>query len=300
MPYYFIGVIVALACALLHAGANILDSYFSNKIFNRLATLIFISNIIGFIFLPFILFFNHPHYLALPILGIIFIIATIEILYQYPYYWSLRHTDTSIVTSLFSLGKILTPLLAFLIVGEHLSWYQYAGFFLIILSSSLLTFDLKKLRFNRAFLLMLLVSIILSVQAVLYKYVFDAGAGYGSVLLWVYLFGFVISSGSMFIPQNFNDFRTSSRKVKEYGFMFTITQLLSWGGEVAGTYALFLLPVSIYKGITSTQSIFVLVIALVFARKAPHLFREYLGKEGILKKVALFLMMIVGTVFVVS
>src|SRR5206468_147478 len=102
-------------------------------------------------------------------------IALIEVVYQFPYYWSFRKTDTSIVTSLFSFGKILVPFLAFFVVKERLSVHQYIAYFGITVCATLLAFDPKKFRLNRAAWLMLGVSAILSVQTVLYKYAFDQG-----------------------------------------------------------------------------------------------------------------------------
>lgn len=169
MSTYIIGIVLSIIVILFHSCSNIFDNYLSTKIFPRLSNLIFFSGLINLLFLPFCLLFGVPQLLSIQSFGIIFLISFINVFYQYPYYWALKKTDTSIVISLFSLAKIFTPLFAFFFLGEHLKNVQYIGFFLIILSSILLTFDLKKLKFNASVFLMFLVSIALTIQVILYK-----------------------------------------------------------------------------------------------------------------------------------
>ncbi len=297
---YIFGILAAFLATITHAWGNILDNYFSSKIFNRLTNLIFFSTLVNLIFLPIVLIVDFPKPLSLGLLAIAFLIALMDILYSYPYYWSLRRMDTSVITSLFSLGKIFAPVLAFFIVREHLAPIQYIGFFLIILSSIFLTLDFKKLRFDRAFLFMFIVSIILTLQSVLYKYMFDQGTSWGTAVVWTTLLSIAVALVPALFPKNIADMRASVQKIKGIGWLFFLNQFLSWGGEAANTLALFLIPVSIVKGITSTQPIFVLIFALLFAKNAKHVFREYTGSDGLWKKIILFILTIIGTLLVIG
>ncbi|MDB5204165.1 MAG: Conserved hypothetical rane protein family [Candidatus Taylorbacteria bacterium] len=297
MSLYFIGIAAALLGAIAHGWTNIVDNYFSDKIFKRLANLIFFSAFVNLIFLPVVLVTDFPKSIPVHLWGALIIISLIEVFYSYPYYWSLQRMDTSIIVSLFSIGKIFSPLLAFFIVGEHLGIIQYIGFFLIIISSVCLTFDPNKFRLNKAFLLMLIVSILLVIQAVLYKYIFDAGVSWGSAMTWTTVLAFFISGLFVFLPKNLRDFKESSLKAKKIGWLFFFNQFLSWGGEAANTLALALIPVSIVKGITSIQSIFVFMFAFLFARKLPFLFKENL-KENTGKKIFLLILIAIGTILI--
>ncbi|HEY4799840.1 MAG TPA: EamA family transporter [Bacteroidia bacterium] len=299
MSFYILGIILAIVTAALHAGSNILDGFFSVKIFDRLANLIFFSCLINLLILPVIFIWDKPQILSLSLFGVIIIVSLINVIYQYPYYWSLQKTDTSVVISLFSLGKIFTPLLAFIIVNEHLEKAQYAGFFVIICASVLLTLDFKNLRFSPVFMLMLFVSIMLTVQEVLFKYLFNNGVSWSTIIFWTAIAEVVISAIFIFFPKNFSDLKNSSRKVKEHGLLFVLNQALNWGGEILGLYALIFIPVSVFEGISDVQPVFVLIFAILFAKKNSEIFNEYIGKEGVVKKILIFVMMILGALLII-
>lgn len=293
-----IGILSAFAEPVLHAWANILDNYFSNKLFERLVPLVFLSTLAGVLFLPVIFFLDPPSFVSLKSGAFLFVISIIEILYLYPYYWSLRHADTSIVAPLFSLGKIFVPLFAFLFIGERLNGLQYVGFFILTLSSVVLVFDVQKMRLNKAFILMLFVSVILAIQSILLKYVYMQGVGWGSSVLWMTLFQLLIAGLCMLSPKNLAGIKSSMRTVMPVAFLFIFMELLSWGGTLGSSYAIYTIPVSVGKGISSTQPIFVLIYALIFSKFRPHLFREYLGKGGVIKKAVLFILTIFGVVLI--
>jgi drug/metabolite transporter (DMT)-like permease len=205
-----------------------------------------------------------------------------------------------VVTSLFSLGDIVAPLLAFLLVREHLHVIQYVGFFIIILSSVLLTIDVKKIKLNRALFLMLFVSIILTLQTVLWKYLFEQGTGWGTAIIWKTLAEFLIAGLFIFIPKNYKDLKDSYKKAKAIGWIFILDQLLGWGGEVVGLYGVLILPVTVTKGIGSIQPLFVLLLTFIFARKIPRVFRESATRGAVWKKALLFIVMSIGIVLTVK
>lgn len=298
MNPYFVGILSAFVDPIFHAWANILDNYFSNKLFERLTPLVFFSACVGLLILPIIWFFSPPSLISFRLGAILFLISVIEVFYLYPYFWSLRHADTSVVASLFSLGEIVVPLLAFLLVGERLTALQYAGFFVLIFASVFVTLDIRKMRLNRAFVLMLLVSTILALQSVLLKYVYTQGVGWGSSIVWMTVFQFIVAGACVLFQRSQADFKGSLEKFKSAWLLLIGVEFLSWGGNLAGSYALYLIPASVMKGITSTQPVFVLIYALLFVRVWPNLFREYLGKKDIAKKAISFAVMIAGVLLI--
>jgi hypothetical protein len=80
--------------------------------------------------------------------------------------------------------------------------------------------------------------------------------------------------------------------------LLLLAQFLTWAGEAAGAYAIYLIPVSVVKGITGTQPLFVLVYALLLGRILPSLFKEDRAPTAILRKAVFLVLMIAGTVFV--
>src|SRR5262249_28511974 len=136
------------------------------------------------LFLPLSMLVEMPHGLMRNSLHLLLLVAGINVFYQFPYYWSLQTSDTSVVSSLFSLGQLFTPLLAFVALKEKLSLGQYVGFFLIVLSSMLLTFDFRRFRFQRTFFYMLSVSLLLIIQAILFKRLYAGGMSWGTSVFW--------------------------------------------------------------------------------------------------------------------
>ena len=130
---------------------NIIDGHLSNKKFHNPWILLFYSGIMELLFLPFLLLYRLPVIFSFKIMLFFPIIAFLDFLTLIFYYKALREDDTSIVASLFSLGKIFVPILAFFVVGERLSPLQYLAFFIIIFASTLLTAtnDGGKIKFNK-------------------------------------------------------------------------------------------------------------------------------------------------------
>src|SRR5207249_4565371 len=101
-----------------------------------------------------------------------------------------------------SLGRVFTPLLALAFVGEKLTVIQYVGFFTIIGSTVLLMFDTKRLRFDQSLWLMLIVSSGLSLQTVLFKFAFEHGGQWGSVMTWSMISELAIAGGLLLGKRN--------------------------------------------------------------------------------------------------
>ena len=168
-------IFIALLSPLFHGFANILDNYLTNKIFKSVSSLVFLSAFFNFLFLPLIFLIEIPQLPTLEMLPFFILVGLIEVFYLYPYYKALQSEDTSVVSSLFELSKIFIPILAFLFLGEILSIKQYAGIFIIILSSLFLSINRheKLFKFNKAFFLMAGCSLMLSAEAIIYKHIFN-------------------------------------------------------------------------------------------------------------------------------
>ena len=290
------GLIAQLASVFLYAYSNIIDNYFANALFKRFTPVIFVSSAFGVLLIPVIFFFDRPHYIAFPLACLLLVSVLIEIGYQYPYYWSLRHLDTSIVISLFSLGKIIVPFLGFFFLGERLEPLQYLGFFMIILSAVALTLDLKKLKLNVAFFLMFLVSLLLSVSSAIQKYLFEQGMGWGTLLIWSAGIQFFIVSTLMLVRQNRNALSSMIESRRSLLRIFIPVEFANWIAWTAGLYALYLLPLSVTKGLGSLQAIVVLVFAFFLKNRAPNFFKEDIGLKSIGKKALFFILIAFGTI----
>ena len=286
-------VLIAFLTPLLHALSCIVDAHFSNNIFKKVPSLVFYATISNIIIIPFLFLFGTPIIPPLEILAILFIISLIEVCYQIPYYHALRNIDTSIVVALFSLGKITIPVLAYFIVNEKLSLIQYCGFGIILLSTFLLNFDIKKLKINIAFFLMLVVSLLLSLSSVLSKYSLQS-VDFVTVLFWGSLFATSISLSLLFLPQYRTDIISSFPQYKKRIKLFLSNEILNQGGTLAGTIALAHLPVLAVKSIGSSQSIFTLLLGFVLYKIFGNSFKENLTRQEVIKKLISFIAIIIG------
>ena len=286
-------VLIAFLTPLLHALSCIVDAHFSNNIFKKVPSLVFYATISNIIIIPFLFFFGTPIIPPLEILAILFIISLIEVCYQIPYYHALRNIDTSIVVALFSLGKITIPVLAYFIVDEKLTLIQYCGFGIILLSTFLLNFDIKKLKINIAFFLMLVVSLLLSLSSVLSKYSLQS-VDFVTVLFWGSLFATSISLSLLFLPQYRTDIISSFPQYKKRIKLFLSNEILNQGGTLAGTIALAHLPVLAVKSIGSSQSIFTLLLGFVLYKIFGNSFKENLTRQEVIKKLISFTAIIIG------
>ncbi len=298
MPQYLVGLLAAFLAPVLHAPANILDSYFSNWLFTRLSSLIFFSMALNLLFLPFLFFLGLPGLIPRPLWPVLVLLALVDVFWLYPYYWALRRTDTSIAVSLFSIGDLFVPLLAFFIVGEVLTPLQYVGFFAIVFSSVALTHDHRGFRFNPALFSMVAVSLLLALAAVLEKYLFVHGVDFVSTMTWVAVLQF--ASAGIFLA--FTHRRRDAVLPKRAGVAvlgaIVVMQLLTWVGDAADTFAASLIPVSVVVGIVATQPLIALGYALLFEKRHALFFKEHIRMAALRKKVPFFICMIIGTVLV--
>lgn len=289
---------IAFLNPLLHGAANILDNYVSNRLFKNLTVLIFYSALFDLVFLPLIFFIGLPKWIEPALIPLFAIVGLTNILYLYPYYRALQSDDTSTVSSLFSLGKIFVPLLAFLIVGEVISPLQYLGFFIIIFTSALLTLNnARAIKFNPSFFYMLLCSFILSFEIVIYKYIFTkvdwiTGLTYSSIASFLIIMTMgTWKKNRVHIVKEFSTF-------KNVAVLFGAEELLTFGGLAAITNAVSRAPVTVVEAIGSSQPFFVLLYALILGRFFPRAFRERPDKKSIIKKFFLFTIMILGIILI--
>ena len=299
MPRYFHGVVIAFFEPVFHGGCNIIDHFLSAKVFPRLTTLVFFGKAITLLFLPIVWYLSPPAQLSPLLLALVFGIACIEVLYNFPYYYALRVIDTSIVASLFSIGKIFVPILAYVVVGERLLPIQYFGFLLISVAALALTFDRARLRLNGAFFLMGFVSLILAVETIMYKYAFTHGASWGSVIVPMTLFEFCIIAFAYTATGGVRTLHTDLGTVRASWKLFFWNEFFGWLGNMGDSFGVSVLPATVARAIGSTQPIFTLLYASLFKRKHPEVFREQLGTRAVVK-LSWFSVIIVGVVLVVA
>jgi uncharacterized membrane protein len=288
----------ALLEPIFHGFANIIDNYFVHNLFKRMTTLVFFVSFTNLLFLPIIFIFDFPTLITFSQIPLFLVLGATGVGYLYPYYKALQSDDTSIVISLFSFGKIFVPILAFFLVGEVLSLAEYIGFFIIILSATVLTFDgQKKFRPNAAFFWMILCTLIIALEVVVYKYVFTT-MSWGTGFTWATLFSFIFALSFLLFPKTRLDIISNIQTFRKNFKLFAFEELLTFAGSAASTLAISLASVTLVSAISSFQPVFVLFYALLLGRFFPKAFKEKLALKNIIKKLLSFVVMVLGVIVI--
>lgn len=296
MPIPILHLATAFISPASHAWSNTIDNLFSTRLKGNTTFLVCMSKIFQFLLMLPLAFFLHPS-LDVPLYLVLLmgIVAIIEFAYIYPYFWAMAHTDTSIVVALFSFGKITIPVIAWFFLGEKLHAGQYAGFGLIILAGLMLTFNWRRFHLNKAAGFMLLSSFLLSIEAILTKYVMMQGIRWDSVTVFTMVLEGMIAGGILALrPRNtialWQKAGPSTQK------LFILEAFLSMVGNAGGMLALSLMPTSIAKAISSIQHLFVAFYAKVFHPLAPRYFKENSTELHPLLKLLGLLLTVIGTI----
>jgi drug/metabolite transporter (DMT)-like permease len=287
-------ILVAFLEPVLHAWANILDSNLINRVFKNAWSLTVFIAAADLLFLPIIWLLDKPHLISWQLVPYVILIAFIELVYAYPYYKALEDDDTSVAISLFSLGKIFVPVLAFIFVNERLNLSQYFGFLLIVVCSAALTFNPKaNFRFNKSFFYMLLASSMLAVETVTYKHVFN-NVSWGTGFFWTMTISGLLGLASFAWPKLRTGFKSEWPTLKSYYHYVLLVGIIGFFGNIGFSYAISQVSPTISSTVSSTQPIFVLLYAAIFSRYFPLAFKEKTNLKTTVKKIALFVFIGIG------
>lgn len=293
-------ILLAFIAPLLWAISNFIDKFLISKYFKGgSGTLVMFSCFIALpvaililIFKPSVLDVNISTSLLMMLIGFI------SISYLFPYLKALNQADTSTVIPIFQIIPVFNYFLAFLILGEVLSKSQILASLMIIIGAVgiSLKFDGRKTKLRgNIVLLMLLASLIVSLNAVLFKF-FAIDLDYWTVSFWEYLgsliFGIILFIG---VKSYRTDFISSlKRNGKNILGLNTINEIVNVIAVMIFSYALLLAPVALVSVINGFQPLFVFLIGLFLTVFVPHLIKEDLGKKIILQKIAFILLMFIG------
>ena len=276
-----------------HGAANIIDQFLANRHMPEPWTLIFYTSFFNLLFLPVIILIDTPSWPTASQWPVLILLGLTGFAYLFPYYRSLQNADTSVVASLFSLGRIFVPL-AFLLVGEVLTNAQYVGFVCIVIASTLLTFHPRRFRFNAALGYMTFASIIIALEAVAVKYLFNASMSWGTLATFASIFTFLAAMSLFLVPRIRKSIRTSWRSFISATPLFALEETFTFAGSASAIYAISLAPITYVIAVESFQPVAVLLYAMLFKRFLPQSFKEELHARALLVKLPLFAIMILG------
>ncbi|MDR1694461.1 MAG: EamA family transporter [Lactobacillaceae bacterium] len=281
--------------------ANIIEGKLANTTFKKTTTMIFYISLMNFAFLPLLLFLGRPTIPSFEVFCMLAFIGAVETTYLYPYYMAVKKIDVSIVTALFSLGQISIPIMSFFILGEKLLPTQYLGFFIIIITSIILSIDnLKMPKLNKAFYYMTGVSLLLSFYMIVEKNILNIDDNWINVAFYPTLISGLIPSVFLLKKDCRKDIVKAFPLYKKNFKLMTLNELICFGAIVATAYGLSGLSPVVLASIAATVPIFTLVISYILTKAFNVYCIETLTKKIVSKKLACFCFIIAGVALAIG
>lgn len=290
----------ALLFPALFGVVNIIDDNFLRKVYRSSYFGAIISGFFGMF--PLLGVFYFPIQIASASTILVGVLAGfLTVIYYLFYFKALEKEYPSVVIALFNLTPIFALIIAFLFLGEILTFYHFLGFGLILGASTILSIGKvnKKLSVSKGLVPVLIASFLYSVVGVLGKYLYnqvDFVSGYMYFAVGMGLGGLFLS----LVPKEGRKFYTEfGKSFKKWIIVFVLIELIGITAEVVNNLAISKGPVSLVKVVEGVQPIYVLIYALILFPFFPRFSREATS-GGMMKKIVCMVVMITGLYFVSS
>lgn len=296
MNWFFI----ALAAPLLWAVTNHFDKYlvfrFSKEI--KFTSFIISSGFYFLIFAVFILLFKHSVLQVSVTEAVLMLVAgAFGIYYIFPYYIALSLDEASVVVPMYQMVPIIGFVLGFIFLKEHLTSTQIIAGLIIISGSLGLSLDFsQKIRLKgKVFLLMFASSLVISIEALIYKSV-AVRVGYWTSIFWLQS-GFAFFSLLLLIFRN-NRVNFIQLVVRERPFFFGligIIEVFNTGAFLLFDYAYLLAPIALVQLVGSIQPLFVFLIGTMASFLAFRQVSENISVKFFAQKVIFICLILAGS-----
>jgi drug/metabolite transporter (DMT)-like permease len=277
-----------------------IDKYLVSKYFARsdTAVLMIFTALLGLLTLPVIWYFD-PAVLGVSALSA-FIMAIAGALYMLAmlfYLRAIQKEEASVVAPLFQLQTVFTFALAYLFLGETLSWYVAFGIILIIVGALTISADsfIDCFRCKMPLLMrMLWCTFILALAAVLFKF-FALEDSFWATIFWTFVGEAVFGVGILLVPAYFREFTALFQQ--HPGPVIGVNaanELINLGGGLGVRYASLFVPVALISAISSTTTLFVFFFGILLTTFIPRLGREDLSLPNLVQKAAAAILVAIG------
>lgn len=208
-------------------------------------------------------------------------------------YKSLRVSDASDVAPVMGAVAALSALFfSWLLLREQLTENFLMGFILLVLGMVLMSY----FRFhNWSFVHVLIAGALFGLSSVLIKMIFTE-TGFWNGFFWSRMANVVIALLLLIWPKNFKaifgHLRHSSGQTKS---LVVANKVLAGFTFLLILFAIKLGDVSVVNAIGGTQFVFLIVLALIFAKKFPHYFPDSIKKKtALIQKVVATALIVLG------
>lgn len=299
MTWFFIALIGPLLWAIVnHIDKLLLEKYFKK---GGVGTLLIFSSVIGLFLLP-ILFFLNPAILEVSFLNLILLLINgiLAAIALWLYFIALADEEASIVVIFYQLIPVFGFILGYFLLGEVLGTRQICAMLIIIFGAMIISVEINeenkfKLR-KKTVLLMILASLVYSIESVLFKFVAIKETLWIS-LFWEYVglsvFGILLF---IFFSKYRNDFLTMVKGNSVGIFSINIlNEILYVIGNLLFAYSFLLAPVALVLLVNSYQPLCVLIIGVILTIFFPKLTVENIKIKHLAQKIIAIIVVGIGT-----
>jgi drug/metabolite transporter (DMT)-like permease len=251
-----------------------------------------------------VILFFHPVALTVPLprVALLLLAGLLDFCYIFPYIHALMRDEASRVAPLFQVGPILSFILAWIFLHEHLTVHEIFASLLLIVGAFAINVDLDNgFRLKKGVLgLMLLAAGLFSLETFLFKYG-AINVGFWSGAFYQYL-GVAIAGAcfALVSPKYRQAFAKIIRTHRRSVFTLSLSaEALSTLARVALNYASLLAPLALVSSVANVQPFFVIVIGLLLTVFAPRLGKESITRRHLGQKIACTMIIFVGTFILV-
>ncbi len=297
-----IWLLFALTGPVFWALSTHIDKYLVERYFKEsdTAVLMIFTSLVGVLMLPFIRYFV-PAVFSLSLTSVLVMMAS-GALYMGAmlfYLRALQGEEASVIAPLFQLSTLFTLALAYLLLHETLSRFEFAGGALIVAGALLLSLD-SRFRFRaiktRLVVLMLAATFVLALSTVIFK-LFAVEDSFWATTFWTYAGEALFGIGLICVPAYLRQFTALIKtNVKAVLGINGANELVNLAGGLGVRYASLLAPVALVSAISSTTTLFVFAFGILLTSFFPRFGREDLSARNLAQKGAAAVLVTIGIV----
>lgn len=299
MSWFFIALIGPLFYALTnHIDKILLEKYFKES---GVGTLILFSSLLSIIAIPF-LFLIDPDILAVDTMSIfvLAIVGVLNVMVLWFYLLALKDEEASVAIVFYQLVPVFGYGLGYVILGEVLSTIQLAAMAIIILGTSIISFEIDaennfKLRRQTIFF-MTGAATFWALESVIFKAV-ALEVNVWRSLFWEHVVLVIVGVVIFLCIRSYRENFLSALRQNSKGILSlnVLNESLYMLGNIALAYAYMLAPIALVLLTDSFQPIFVLAIGIFLTLFFPKLAAEKIEAKHIWQKVIAITITGIGT-----
>lgn len=294
---------IALIGPVLYAITNHIDKYILEKYFKagEVGAVVIFSACFSIFALP-IIFLIEPGVFAVDFITKMTLMFTggLNVVCLLLYLNALRDDEASVVVPFYQTIPVFGFILGYFILGEVLNSQQLFAGIMILIGTTIISFDFstgKPVFKKRVALLMLISSLIFAIIGVVFKLI-AVSEGFWFSIFWS-LFGNVMVGSLIFLfmksyrKQFLEVFKVNSRAVLAAS---SLNEIFFISADGVTAYATLLAPISLVMVVNGFQPVFVFIIGIFLTLFFPETCKESLSRNDLAQKILAIGFIVGGTV----